>query len=90
VINVGDWVVIEAYNRKYKGYVLEKSVYRSIVNVWVHGAKTFSPMTYMSDQIIPLPLDTFSNEKEMYIDASLLLGCRDTFMEVTNKENRSV
>jgi hypothetical protein len=44
----------------------------------------------MNDQIIPLPLDTFENEKEMYIDASLMLGCRETFMEITNKENRSV
>jgi hypothetical protein len=82
--------MIEAYNRKYKGYVLEKSVYRSIVNVWVHGARTFSPMTYMNDQIIPLPLDTFENYTELYIDAALLLGCKDTFMEITNSENRRV
>lgn len=89
-MNIGDWVVIEAYNKKYKGYVLERSVYRSLVNVWVHGAKTFSPMTYMNDQIIPLPLDTFENSSEMIIDAALLLGCKDTFMQATNNENRRV
>jgi hypothetical protein len=85
VTNVGDWVVIEAYNRKYKGYILEKSVYRSLVNVWVHGAKTFSPMTYMNDQIIPLPLDTFTNSSEMMIDASLLLKCEKMFNEVVKR-----
>jgi hypothetical protein len=84
-LNIGDWVLIEAQKEKYKGYILEKSVYRSLVNVWVHGAKTFSPMTYMNDQIIPLPLDTFTNSSEMMIDASLLLKCEKMFNEVVKR-----
>ena len=75
---------------KYKGFVDEINGYRSIVNVWVHDAKTFSPMAYNNDQIILLPLDTFANETEMIIDAALMLGCKDTFMEVTSNENRRV
>ena len=89
-INIGDWVMVNVKGLKYKGYVLYRTSYETRVDIYVSDLKDFSPHVYPNDQIILLPLDTFANEKEMYIDAALLLGCRETFMEVTNNENRRV
>jgi hypothetical protein len=89
-ISVGDWVIVSYNDRKYKGYVLQRNPNVTRVNIYVPELKDFSPHVYFNSVVKVLPLDTFENSNEMYIDAALLLGCRDTFMEITNKENRSV
>lgn len=75
----GSWVVVSVNNRKFKGYIFEKGVYKSVVNVFVPAINDFSPHYYHNDYISPLPLETFDNEKELYLEASLLLACEDTF-----------
>lgn len=82
----GDWILVDLGNRKFKGYIFEKGVYKSVVNVFVPKANIYSPHCYHNDQITLLPLDTFENEKELYVDGALLLGCKNTFMEVMQDE----
>lgn len=78
----GQWVVVDLETKsgkKHKGYIIDPGVYQCWVMVWIPEANTWNKHRYPNEFINALPLETFDNEKELYLEASLLLACEDTF-----------
>lgn len=85
----GQWIMVDLEQRNgklHKGYIVDPGVYQCWVMVWIPEANTWNRHRYPNEFIHALPMDTFENEKELYIDAALLLRDKNTFMEVMNNE----